>query len=241
MTKPPVATIMHPMARRLLPLVLTFAAACGGAAGIVVPRPAAFVPGSPDSAQAWARATLPSEAREIRFRWQFRDDQGAAGGRGRIRFALPDSARLDAQGPLGSGRMAAFVSGDTAIWAQPENDVKRLVPNYPLFWALLGIVHRPAGQPAVFRAADPNVVAWRFQAGADTVDYFRSATPNRLVAEVRQAGKRIGLVETIFGPDGLPATARLIVPSVPARLDITFSSNLKAKPFATDTWTPPQP
>ena len=94
---------------------------------------------------------------------------------------------------------------------------------------------------AVFRAADPNVVAWRFQAGADTVDYFRSATPNRLVAEVRQAGKRIGLVETIFGPDGLPATARLIVPSVPARLDITFSSNLKAKPFATDTWTPPQP
>lgn len=229
------------MNRRLLPVAVATAAACGGGTGIAMPAPVAFAPGSPDSAVAWARATVPFESREIRFRWQFRDDQGAAGGRGRIRLALPDSLRLDVQGPLGSGRASAFVSGDTAIWAQPENDVKRLVPNYPLFWALLGVVRRPAGEPATFRYADPNVTAWRFQSGADTVDYFWTGRPNRLVADVRQAGKRVGLVETVFGPDGRPATARLIVPSAPARLDITFSSNLKAKPFAPDTWTPPEP
>ena len=241
MTKPPVAAIMHPMKRWMILGLALGSAGCGGGSGIAVPKPLAFVAGSADSASAWARATLPSDAREIRFRWQFRDEQGAAGGRGRIRWALPDSARLDVQGPLGSGRASAFVSGDTAFWAQPENDVKRLVPNYPLFWALLGVVRRPAGQSAVLRSVDPNVTAWRFHAGADTVDYFRTGSPDRLVAEVRQAGKRIGLVETIFGPDGRPATARLIVPSAPARLDITFSSNLKAKPFAPDTWTPPEP
>ena len=31
-----------------------------------------------------------------------------------------------------------------------------------------------------------------------------------------------------------------LVEGVPARLDITFYSNLKARPFAADTWTPPQ-
>jgi hypothetical protein len=224
-----------------LSLVLALAG-CGGGGAITVPKPVGLVSASRDSAEAWSKATTPADTREIRFRWQFRDDQGAAGGRGRIRFAPPDSARLDVQGPLGSGRAAAFVSGDTALWADPENDVKRLVPNYPLFWALLGVVRAPAADAAVRRYADPALTAWQYHAGADTVDYVRLGGPApRLIAEVRQGGKKIGTVETIFGADGRPATARLIVPSVPARLDITFSSNLKAQTFAPDTWTPPQP
>ncbi len=214
---------------------------CGGGGVIAVPRPAGLVPVSRDSGVAWARATIPAESREIRFRWQFRDDQGAAGGRGRVRFALPDSARLDVQGPLGSGGAAAFVSGDTALWAEPENDVKRLVPNYSLFWALLGVVRAPAANAMVRRYADPAVTAWQFHAGGDTVDYVRVITPTpRLIAEVRQGGKTIGTVETVFGPDGQPQTARLVVPSGPARLDITFSSHQKALNFAPDTWTPPK-
>lgn len=227
---------------RMVVLLSLGAVGCGGGGAITVPRPAGLVPASRDSAVAWSRASIPTESREIRFRWQFRDDQGAAGGRGRVRFALPDSARLDVQGPLGSGRAAAFVSGDTALWAQPENDVKRLVPNYPLFWALLGVAREPASDARVRRFADPALTAWQYHAGADTVDYVRTAgTTPRLIAEVRQGGKTIGTVETVFGADGRPLTARLVVPSVPARLDITFSSNQKAVNFAPDTWTPPQP
>jgi len=242
MTNPVRPAIIHAMRRLLVVISIVGVAACGGGGAITVPRPAALTPVATDSAVAWALATRPTENREIRFRWQFRDDQGAAGGRGRIRLATPDSARLDVQGPLGSGRAAAFVSGDTALWADPENDVKRLVPNYPLFWALLGIVRSPASAAVARRYTDPALTAWQFQTGADTVDYVRTAgSPARLIAEVRQAGKKIGTVETVFGPDGLPATARLIVPSVPARLDITFVSNQKAKAFASDTWTPPQP
>lgn len=232
---------MQPMTKRLAGLGLALATACGGGGAIVVPKPIGFVPAAAESASVWARATVPTESRDIRFRWQFRDEQGAAGGRGRIRLAAPDSARLDVNGPLGSGRAAAFVSGDTALWADPENDVKRLVPNYPLFWALLGIIRRPAGETAALHADGPGLSGWRFLAGTDTVDYFRTTTPNRLVADVRQAGKKLGTVETTFGPDGLPLTARLIVPSGPARLDITFTSHQKAKPFAPDTWAPLKP
>ncbi len=217
-------------------------AGCGGGGAITVPRPVGLVAGSRDSALAWSLGTVPTEGREIRFRWQFRDDQGAAGGRGRVRFAYPDSARLDVQGPLGSGRAAAFVSGDTALWAEPENDVKRLVPNYPLFWALLGVARGPAGNALVRHAVGPNLTAWQYHAGPDTVDYVQTSGPSaRLIAEVRQGGTKIGTVETVFGPDGRPQTARLIVPGAPARLDITFSSNQKALNFAPDTWTPPQP
>lgn len=216
---------------------------CGGGGGaIAVPRAVGLAPIHADSAVAFARGTVPTENREIRFKWQVRDDQGAAGGQGRVRLALPDSARLDVRGPLGSGRAAAFVSGDTALWAEPEGDVKRLVPNYPLFWALLGVMRAPLAGTTIRRHRDPAITAWQYQRGADTVDYVRiEGPPVRLFAEVREAGKHIGTVQTTFGPDGLPASARLIVPSGPARVDITFSSNIKAKPFAPDTWTPVKP
>lgn len=241
MTNPDGPAIMQRMRRRCLLIALGLGG-CAGGGSIAVPRPAAFGPGTVAEATAWARGTVPGEAREIRFRWQIRDDRGAAGGRGRVRWALPDSARLDVAGPLGSGRAAAFVSGDTAIWAQPEDDVRRLVPNYPLFWALLGVARAPAGEAAVRTYRDATTVAWQYASGADTVETVRvEGTPPRLYVEVREGGRTVGTVETRFGPDGLPLTARLIVPSVPARLDLTFNSNVKARPFDPDTWTPPEP
>ncbi|MBX3145798.1 MAG: hypothetical protein KF785_03455 [Gemmatimonadales bacterium] len=222
--------------------LIGLATGCGGAGQIRLPKPSGFVPGEAGAAAEWARSTLPDGARDIRFRWQFRDDKGAAGGRGRIRLAVPDSARLDVQGPLGTGRAAALVAGDTAVWAQPEDDVKRLVPNYPLFWALLGVVRAPANGAAVLRSADPELIAWRYHRGPDTLDYvWMAGTPDRLIAQVREGGRQVGTVETVFGPDGQPVSARLIVPDAPARLDITFSSIQKATSFDPDTWTPPQP
>ena len=213
-----------------------------GAGGINLPAPTGMVPVPAESASAWAGMTVPATNREIRFKWQVRDDQGAAGGQGRVRWALPDSARLDVRGPLGSGRAAAFVRGDTALWAEPESDVKRLVPNYPLFWALLGVVRAPEVGSVTRRYQDASLTVWQYQNGADTVDYVRMVGPPvRLMAEVRQGGKKIGTVQTVFGADGLPASARLIVPAGPTRVDVTFSSNQKAFTFAPDTWTPVKP
>jgi len=227
--------------RATTPGVLLVLSACGGAGSIDLPRPATFASADPALAVAWADSTIPQEARDVRFRWSIRDDRGAAGGRGRVRFARPDSARLDARGPLGSGQAAAFVSGDSALWAEPEEDVRRLVPNYPIFWAMMGIARAPEPRDLVRRYVGPSYVAWQYVRGVDTVDYVHETNPkHRLIVEVREGREKVGVVETLFGADGLPASSRLIVPSVPARLDLTFYSNVKADRFAPDTWTPPE-
>jgi hypothetical protein len=227
--------------RRILPLVVTLAG-CGGINLAPLPVPTGLAPATVADAAAWAESSRPPDARDIRFRFQFQDERGSAGGSGRARLAIPDSLRFDVRGPLGSGRASAFVAGDTSVWAEPEEDVRKLVPNYPLFWAMLGIARAPEPGSTVRTLADGTVTAWQFVTGGDTLEYIRLGAPaGKLLAEVRQAGRRIGRVETSFGPDGQPSTSRLIVPSGPARLDLTFSQNTKAGPFAPETWTRPAP
>jgi hypothetical protein len=227
--------------RCLLPSLLLLPAGCAG--GLApLPMPAGLGPSTPGEAERWAAVSRPPDTRDIRFRWKFQDERGAIGGRGRARFAPPDSLRFDVAGALGSGHAAAFVTGDTAVWAEPEKDVERLVPDYPLFWAMLGIARAPGPGSRVRSFADGSVTAWQFVSGGDTVEYVRERLgTGRLLAEVRRAGKRVGRVETLFGTDGFPASSRLIVPSRPARLDLTFYQNTKASPFAADTWIRPAP
>ena len=62
----------------------------------------------------------------------------------------------------------------------------------------------------------------------------------KLVAEVRHAGKVVGRAETTLDADGAPLKARLVVPSVPAKLDLTFLSTARAD-FAPDIWTARRP
>jgi hypothetical protein len=203
--------------------------------------PTGLAPASIEAATRWVDSTQPGDNRDIRFRWKFQDEHGSsAGGRGRARLARPDSLRFDAAGPLGSGHAAAFVVGDTAIWAEPEEDVRKLVPNYPLFWAMLGIARAPAAGSTVRRFSDADITAWQFALGQDTVEYVReNGTAPRLIAEVRQGGKRLGRVETKLGPDGLAVSSRLTVAHPLSRLDLTFYQNVKARPFAPDTWARP--
>lgn len=232
---------MNRIARRILPAVSAALAACGG--GLApLPMPVGLAPATVEEASDWAASTRPGDTRDIRFRFRFQDEQGSAGGRGRARLALPDSVRFDVVGPLGSGRAAAFVIGDSSIWADPEEDVKKLVPNYPLFWAMLGIARAPGSGTTVRKVADGTVTAWQFVTGGDTVEYVREAgSAGRLIAEVREQGRRVGRVETKFGADGNPASSRLVVTGRPARLDLTFIQNQKASSFAPDTWTRPVP
>ena len=222
-------------------VLLVAAIACHGPTLAPLPVPADLAPATRAEAIRWADSTLPSENRDLRFRWSFQDQDGASyGGRGRVRLALPDSVRLDAAGSLGLSHAAAFVVGDSAHWAEPEKDVARLLPNYPLFWAMLGIARPPVQASEVRRYADGMVTAWQFALGQDTLEYVREngAVP-RLIAEVRQAGTRLARVETKFGPDGLPAKSRLVVLHPPSKLELTFYQNEVARPFAPDTWIRP--
>jgi len=189
----------------------------------------------------WVASTIPSESRLHRFKWLFQDERGSAGGRGSARILPPDSLRFDVAGPFGSGAASAVVVGDRAVWTEPPDAIARLVPNYPLMWAMFGVSRMPPEGAELRGLAQDSVVAWQYAVGSDTVQYARTGgNPVRFVAEVRQAGKVIGRAETTLQPDGAPIKARLTVPSAPAKLDLTFLSTTRAT-FAPDIWLPRNP
>ena len=61
-----------------------------------------------------------------------------------------------------------------------------------------------------------------------------------MVTVVRRAGELVGRAEATLDSLGTPLTARLTVPSVPARLDITFLSTTQAD-FAPEIWVSRKP
>lgn len=227
--------------RAFLPAAALLAAACGGGVPAAV-APAGLQPVTAAQVQGWVAATRPAERRLMRFRWSFLNKKDAAvGGRGSAQIALPDSLRFDYFGAFGAGRGAAAVVGDSALWAQPEDQVKKLVPNYPLLWAVLGIARPPQPGDQLTGLADERMVAWRYVHGADTVDYVRvlGASP-RLLADVREGPKRLGVVTVEFDAAGNPKKAQLDVPTGPARLTLNFTAVSTPKPFDPEIWHAPR-
>jgi len=216
-------------------------AACGRLPRTVVPTGA--VPASVGAAEAWLDSARVRTPVLHHFRFQLQESGGGSGGgRGTARIASGDSLRFDVAGPLGSWRGAAFVIGDSAQWAEPEDEVRKLVPNYPLLWAILGVPRPPRPLGEVSRFSDERVVSWRFVSGADTIEYaWWHGAETRLLTQVRHGGELIGHVETVFGPDGGLARSRLTVPSGPARLDVRYVATTKPDAFPADVWAPPAP
>ena len=224
-----------------LPVVLAGCASlAGGGPGPTMP--VALQPATAAQVGVWVAATQPSERRLLRFKWQFVDaDKATAGGSGSARIAIPDSLRFDYRGPLGAGRGAAVVLGDSGLWAEPEAQFKKLVPNYALLWAMLGVVRGPSPQSVLFGLDDERITAWRYVHGADTVDYARTkGTPVQLVADVREGGKRIGRVVTTFDAMGVPTTSRLDVPAGPVRLTLRFTMVSTPPPLDPEIWHAPR-
>ncbi len=215
------------------------ALACGGSPGPVIPANAA--PVNRTQVAAWVSTTLPSEKRLHRFKWLFQDERSSAGGRGSARIAPPDSLRFDVAGPFGSGAASAAVIGDHPLWAEPPDAVAKLVPNYPLLWAMFGVARLPEDGDSLSGIVQGDVTAWRYAGGADTVTYVRTVgKTGSLVAEVHHAGQVVGRAETTLDANGAPLTSKLVVPSVPAKLAITFLSTGRIE-FAPDIWTARHP
>lgn len=226
--------------RRVLVAYLALAlAGCRSAPGALVP--VAATPVSREQVARWVDATEPPEHRLHRFKWLFQDERSSAGGRGSARIAPPDSLRFDVAGPFGSEAAAAAVIGDQPKWAEPPDAVKKLVPNYPLMWAMFGVARMPGDTQALRGFTQGDVTSWQYAGQADTIEYVLMAgKTTKLLAEVRHAGKVIGRAETVLDTNGVPLSARLLVPAVPAKLNITFLSTARAT-FAPDIWTPHKP
>jgi hypothetical protein len=215
------------------------AAGCRSAPAPVIP--AAAQPVSEAEVAAWVAATIPAHHQLYRFKWLFRDERGSAGGRGSVRVAPPDSLRFDVAGPFGGGAASAVVIGDEPLWTEPADAISRLVPNYPLMWAMFGIARMPPPDAELRGLDEGSTQAWQYARSGDTVEYARTAgDPGQLIAEVRQAGKLIGRVETTLAPDQSPLKARLTVPSAPAQLDLTILSTARDS-FAPGIWLPRRP
>jgi hypothetical protein len=203
--------------------------------------PVAAQPVSHSDVAGWVASTIPSHHQLYRFKWLLRDDRGSAGGRGSVRVAPPDSLRLDVAGPFGSGAASAVVVRDQAVWTEPADAISRLVPNYPLMWAMFGVARLPQGGVELRGLANGTTTAWQYAGATDTVQYARTSDePGRFIAEVRQRGKLLGRAETTLAADGAPLKARLTVPSAPAQLDLTFLSTTRDS-FASEIWLPRKP
>jgi hypothetical protein len=212
---------------------------CRSEPGALVPVTAQ--PVSEEQVATWVAETVPRERRLHKFKWLFRDEKSSAGGRGSARIAPPDSMRFDVAGPFGSGAASAAVVGEQPLWVEPPDAIQKMVPNYPLMWAMFGVARQPDHGAALRGLVDGDVTAWQYAAGTDTTEYVRTAgKPTKLVAEVRRAGKVIGRAEATLDSTGAPLTSRLTVPSAPARLDLTFSSTTPAD-FAPEIWVSRQP
>jgi hypothetical protein len=178
----------------------------------------------------------------IRFRWLFNDGQASVGGQGSARMAGPDSMRFDIAGPWGIGGAAAVVVGEDALWVRPPDIIARLIPSYPLMWAMFGVMRPPPLGARIRGRSDDALTTLEWIEGSDTVRYrHRSAGPGTFWAEWHRAGVTMGVVETRLDADGAPVSARLTVPSAPARLDLTIVADSSPARFPAALWAPPAP
>lgn len=120
--------------------------------------------------------------------------------------------------------------------------MEELVPSIPLLWSLFGVAREPAEGSGLSGLEQGGRTAWRYSAGADTVEYLRVVGESvTLQAEMRHDGKIVGRSRMTARPDGTPLTARLLIPSVPAKLEITFYETIRRPTFPPETWRPAEP
>lgn len=211
--------------------------ACAGAPRSITP--VGMTPVTPAQVAEWVGATQPREPLAIQYGAIFTSRQyDAAKGSGTISVVPLDSLRFDFRGPLGSARSAAAVVGDSALWAEPKEDVEKMVPSYPLLWAMVGVARPPHPGDALRGLQRGSLTAWQYTNGADTVTYVRTATEFR--AEVTSAGHRVGQVITTLAAGQALKKARLDVASPQARLEVTFRKVSHVNGFPKGIWDAPE-
>ena len=190
---------------------------------------------------AWIGSLRPITRTTLRFYWTWNQDGGT--GRGFVGIAPRDSLLLDYRGPLGSHPGSAFILGDTAVWAQPQEDVEKLLPSYDLLWGLVGVARPPGLGWIVEGHRDANRTAWRYTRGADTTEYIWWVRDgiHSLQTYVSLGGKPIGRAVTVFDASRHPVKSRLEVLNNPGRLDISFDKVSKPLAFDPEMWLAPRP
>ncbi len=204
------------------------------------PMPIALAPVSAEQVGRWVAESARPEGQMVRIRWSFLEEGATAKGRGTAWLIPPDSLRFDFRGPLGSGAGAAVVVGDRELWAEPEEEFRKLVPEFSLLWGMLGRARPPQPGAELTGLDDGRLAAWRSVVGTDTVDYVWVRSPvQELVTDVKGANGRVARVHTRYDSDGLLLSARMDVPSGPSRLEIEFYGHRQVAGIADSLWQRP--
>ena len=197
-----------------------------------------LLPAAANDVEAWITSLRPTVHTSLRFNWTLNQDEGA--GKGAVGIAPRDSLYFDYRGPLGSHPGSAFILGDTAVWAEPKEDVEKLVPSYELLWGLVGVARPPRPGWKVDGRRDAIGTRWRYTRGADTTEYVSWKTEGVLSLQttVTIDGKRIGRVVTVFDAARHPVKSRLDAYTNPARLNLGFYQGAPLA-FTQELWLAP--
>ena len=190
--------------------------------------------------RSWAASTAPPAWLFLRFSFRVRDEDGGShGGRGSVFYAPPDSIHLDFRGSFGMGSGAAVVVGDSALWAEPKDQVARVVPSYHLLWAMVGVARPPGPDWTTASQVDAKANTVLYTRGSDTVLYtsMRTGQP-RLVTYVVEGGKPIGRVWADFDQFRHLTTSKLVSLSSLVQVDISFEVTKQLR-IDKDAWHAP--
>jgi hypothetical protein len=193
------------------------------------------------TASRWASQLRPTQATRYSLRWTYSTQLGSARGRASVRVAPPDSLRFDYRGPFGRSG-AAVVVGDSVVWSEPEEDVERLIPAAPLFWAALGVARRPPPGAQLFGTESDTRRIWQYVSGGDTLTYVVTGEPPyRLQAEMRSYDMVLGLVELEYDDSThVPTAATMTFPESTSIIALSVEDRETVTSFDPDTWKRPQ-
>ncbi len=202
--------------------------------------PIGLVPVSLSTVDGWVGRYAVKRAVRYDLRWRFQNDRGAAGGRAAVRVAPPDSLRFDFRGPFGKSG-AAVVVGDSGLWARPEGDFRDVLRAAHLFWAALGLPLRPPPRAQLFAVEVPERRSWRYAMASDTLDFVEMrADPMRLLAEMRRAGRIVGVSEARFDQTGTRVmSARMDFPVAESRFTFTVEAVDSTETLGPEIWRQP--
>ena len=210
--------------------------ACGGRPAPLIPAPLAAA--APESVAVWTAGSGPTRPTALRFKWRYRDERIAGGGRGTVRVAPPDSMRVDWATTFNVKTGAAVLVGDSVLWSDPKQDFPESPPPaVQVIWTALGMIHPPRAAMTVYGARDSARIVWRYVDGRDTVDFRLLEGESRTLESEWRRDRRVrARSRTVLGPTGLPLSVRVDVPERPARFEVTFGAVDTTATFPPALW-----
>lgn len=217
-------------------LVLALAGCVPGPPSIA---PTGLMPVSRDVVATWLAGYAPAAGRRYDLRWRFLTPKGSTAGRAAVRVKAPDSLRFDYRGPFGRSGAAVLV-GDSALWAEPEQDARNLIPMAPLFWAALGLPLAPPGEAGLFARPNGAGRAWRYVARGDTMDFVEVGEgPERLLTELRRE-RILATTEVRFRPGSrIPFEGQMRFPPAGTLFTFTVEALDSTATFEPGIWRRP--